>query len=1374
MSSTQKQTNHTNNKVTRKKRIKKVGESCVEKDEQCQRGTRCINTKEYGKICVDKEELEREKAAKKANKPIDTREDLTIQKEPTQPLLLVDDEMEQTMEKEEKEEKEEGQEQEKDEKESPAYTPTTQQEQLLKEYEGKTADEKERMHYAQFTEMKQEAKEYDFLYPELNDPELQLKIAQRQEFASTRYDGEIADIEEKSEEMCNKEFSLMPHQTFVRNFLSLHTPYNALLLFHGLGSGKTCSAIGIAEEARQYQKQISNVKTKTLFSGKICIVASPSVQKNFRLQLFDQRKLKQVNGQWNLHTCVGENFLHEINPMNIKNQSYEKVVNTIQSIINDSYVFIGYRELTNKLYKVIHPQNESKDEAQNEKIREKRIRKYIDNSLFIIDEFHNIRNTDDKKDKILVEMLLQITKHCDYFRLLLLSATPMYNSPQEVVWFTNLLNAVDKRSKIKASDIFDKNDNLLESGSGLFQQPSSDEKGDQLLKRKLNGYVSYVRGENPYTFPYRLYPMDFINMNASINAENQSIDPLEAAVKENYINIIENKPELQMNNTPLETGIQHMDLYTHSMEDYQTTGYNYVMEYMKQNMSDGEDYSRFENMESFGYTFLQKPLEALNIVFPVEGLQDMINNSEYKSETIKQLIGVSGLKRAMSHKIDKETNSVYDYQYKIDTPIFHQDHIGNYSHKIAKITKLIKQGAQGIIMVYSHYLSAGIIPMALALEEMGFARYSSSKQAKSLFAESHPRPKVDGLTMKTMDEYDITSRPFKQARYVMITGEKELSANNIEDLKYITHPENADGSRVKVVLITRAAAEGLDFKNIRQTHLMEPWYNTNRSEQIIGRSVRNNSHCDLELNQRNVEIYFHSTTPVEEKETVDLYIYRYAEMKAMKIGRVTRLLKEVATDCLLNHDQTNFTETKMNKELEILSSTMASSKSYKIGDKAYSSTCDYMESCDFKCMLQDGYNKETTFQYTNSSAFAKNSILPITKRLRELFRENIFYHYDALVELINANNTYNEDHIEFAVERFTSNKNDYILDQYNRKGYLIRKGNYILFQPLEITDEYISLYERSVPIKYKDKHTNVRIPTKLPNNQIQNATMGRIENNVEELATLDNSTLLLSDMVDVIENSSGDKKTWYYRADIVKGLLMEELGGLLENDWKQLKINHYLDLLEWDKKEALFNYMLQSDGHEYKDFVLSYMNAHELSGYKDTFLFYTDKVKLFKIENNQLVPINDALLRNYKTGLEQHIFTRNNLSELYGFLVNKKSGDIEFKLKQSKVVGNYLGRVCNNFTVSDIYNYMNGITKQVNKYNQDYLNKWGETNQKDKAFMKSLFTNATLCTFIELLLRSYNKEKSDSKLWLLSLAERNLNNHLFEAPKKKGKRTQRP
>ena len=51
--------------------------------------------------------------------------------------------------------------------------------------------------------------------------------------------------------------------------------------------------------------------------------------------------------------------------------------------------------------------------------------------------------------------------------------------------------------------------------------------------------------------------------------------------------------------------------------------------------------------------------------------------------------------------------------------------------------------------------------------------------------------------------------------------------------------------KLKVVLISKAGSEGLDFKCIRQIHILEPWYNTNRIEQIIGRGVRNLSHCLL-------------------------------------------------------------------------------------------------------------------------------------------------------------------------------------------------------------------------------------------------------------------------------------------------------------------------------------------------------------------------------------------------------------------------------------------------------------------------------------------------------------------------------------------------
>ena len=74
-------------------------------------------------------------------------------------------------------------------------------------------------------------------------------------------------------------------------------------------------------------------------------------------------------------------------------------------------------------------------------------------------------------------------------KLLLLSGTPMYNSNKEIVWIANILNLNDGRGIIKTSDVFDSNGKL---------------KDKELLVKKLRGYISYVKGENPYTFPLRL------------------------------------------------------------------------------------------------------------------------------------------------------------------------------------------------------------------------------------------------------------------------------------------------------------------------------------------------------------------------------------------------------------------------------------------------------------------------------------------------------------------------------------------------------------------------------------------------------------------------------------------------------------------------------------------------------------------------------------------------------------------------------------------------------------------------------------------------------------------------------------------------------
>ena len=143
--------------------------------------------------------------------------------------------------------------------------------------------------------------------PSKNDPNFDVKLASKKEFFDTRYvektKEDYKNIKKIAETFCeNTEFELEPHQMFVRNFLSFLTPYNSLLLYHGLGTGKTCSAISVCEEMRTYNSQMGDTR-------RIIIVASPKVQENFKIQLFDERKLKKLETFFYFSTCLCDNYV---------------------------------------------------------------------------------------------------------------------------------------------------------------------------------------------------------------------------------------------------------------------------------------------------------------------------------------------------------------------------------------------------------------------------------------------------------------------------------------------------------------------------------------------------------------------------------------------------------------------------------------------------------------------------------------------------------------------------------------------------------------------------------------------------------------------------------------------------------------------------------------------------------------------------------------------------------------------------------------------------------------------------------------------------------------------------------------------------------
>ena len=1136
---------------------------------------------------------------------------------------------------------------------------------------------------------------YDFLYPYTNDPDFQLKLAKRKEFFNIRYDGTIYDdIKKKSDQLCNIPFELAPHQVFVRNFLSANTPYNSLLLYHGLGSGKTCSAIGIAEEMRLYIKQLGNVNIH-----KIYVIASENVQNNFKLQLFDERKLKLENNLWTINSCVGNAILKEVNPSRLDVQTAEtetrrKIMNSVSSLIKSYYHFMGYEKFAKQIEKILltatptataeagaeapkgkgkapkgkapqrkstttttkgnkkisgggggddngggdndadddnkeeddediekgikeinNPINNLTEEQKQQKIKEleKRITKQkYDNRLIIIDEIHNIRRGTDGKMKKIMEGLFKIAEHCENTKFLFLSATPMYNKPTEIVDLLNIMNLNDKRPTVNSSSIFTKNGDLIgdkdiaQQQQQQQQQPPQQPKkrtqranpavaiatannkietGQEILQRKLMGYVSYVRGENPYYFPFRIYP-DTFAPDRNLNAMTY--------------------PKYQLNSMRIRVPKRVLPVYINRISNYQKMIYLILTHEYRTN-------PEYRNLHTFKYELTSTPLMALNIVYPYPEEEQLLTSvqqrkiekyfsvpppaeeltrTQTKMETFlkdnkkriqDKVIGENGLKSIFTFTTNEKTGEKTDFVYKPNAShIFKRELLPNYSSKIANICECIRKST-GVVLIYSSFIYAGIIPMALALEEMGIKRYEKGG-GRSFFREDEGvRPKLDAKTMKTQEEWKedgAGAQQFKQARYITITGDKNISPNNEIDVKHASSRENKYGENVKVVLISLAGSEGLDFTYIRQIHILDSWFNLNRIEQIIGRGVRNQSHCGLPFEEKNVEIYMHgsiltgeqkeegeedtttqkggvkkikananaiananavvvdkedikenapnpntdtdtdtdadtnnadadddydddtdaddddmdATQPSQpplphEIEAIDLYLYRIATNKSHKIGKITRLLKEISVDCILNLGQTNFTEEKFknsggeNIKIPQILSTNNQPIIFKIGDKPFSSACDYMDNCVYKCSSSSNKGNNinapedivedtgASASATTSTYFVQQNMDTIIQRIRQLFLDKSVYHKDELIQHIQiGKKMFPVEQIYYTLQYMVRDKTEYITDNLGRTGVLVNKKNIYAFQPIEITDTNISIYERMVPIQKRNHY----------------------------------------------------------------------------------------------------------------------------------------------------------------------------------------------------------------------------------------------------------------------------------------------------------------
>jgi len=827
------------------------------------------------------------------------------------------------------------------------------------------------------------------LYPDIEDPDFAAKLYRKTEFASLRSYAVGEDT--CSESKLNFEKTAV--QRLVARFLNPSTPYNGILLHHGVGVGKTCSAITVAETFLE-----------VLPMNTVYIIVPQAIADGFKRTIFDVNKLSpnskeefRLTGErWKSSQCTGSTYLHLTGLA--ESDNLLEIGEAVDYEIRRRYKIMGYLAFANfieakKKEVPIALTGQERIDAENEKLMA-----LFSDHLIIIDEAHNLRDVEDDDDeesdkgkqtdaregKKLTPLLKRIILVSEGLRLMMMTATPMYNTAPEIVFLLNLLQLNDTKDEsrsLRIKDVFDEEDSSFVEG------------GEEKLQRIIKRYVSFMRGEHPNTFPLRLTPPTSIKSDFDYPTQSMKISEGLVKLTDTDKNIIFNLP-----------------LIVHSLDSSSPMG-AVLEKTLKARIEKGaEDEGR-------EVTNLDSLIQLGNLVYP-DGTHGKTGFSNYFEEKKFSTLG----------------QKMVQYQWKSKAmPIesmFGLENLVKYSPKIASIVKSITD-AKGISFVFSRYKKAGALPIAIALELAGWCRVLANGTPAPLLKRDGPKPTMF---------------------YVLLTSDETLSPDFKGLLRYATTLKTdaeRNGSKVKAIIGSQIASEGLDLKCIREIHLLEGWFHLNRIEQIEGRGVRFCSHADLPLGERNCLIYLHCLN-VPKYETADLYMYRLAIRKAQPIGRVTRLMKINAWDCMLNRDAILLSDLPK-RNIEDAQGRVLNG--YDLKDKPFTSFCDFSDTCEFLCAMKPiaGENK-STYRETDF----RQKLLEKQELLDNWFSEEVASPLKLIRDGIYSDVPWSIGEIALRelLGKHKIKRADGII------GTLIYQNGYIVFQPDRVTDRKIPLASR--------------------------------------------------------------------------------------------------------------------------------------------------------------------------------------------------------------------------------------------------------------------------------------------------------------------------
>ena len=584
------------------------------------------------------------------------------------------------------------------------------------------------------------------------------------------------------------------------------------------------------------------------------------------------------------------------------------------NFITDGLMFCGSKEYKKnpELYKEKYTfisYNANNTVAQIKKIGS------LDNKVIIIDEVHNLIS------KIMSGIMGSSKQGLEIYNYLMnaqnakivaMSGTPLINDALEAAILFNILRGYIEITYFAIVKL-PNNQTILNNLENLLLQ---NELIDYLEINKLNKSIEFHLKVKSYSNEYielinfiqntcgsnglivRLLPNKLLPLfpledegqifkNYFVDQNNEEGDSLknEEIFKRRILGLVsyykstnESYPQVKYNN-----------YYRIEMSNYQFQIYELLRQ--KERLSErGGSSSKKKGGKSVKSTFRVFSRQACNFVFPEtiyrpypdpKFIISILKKNNNKSIDINKIL-------LAEEELNNNGKITEDYKSRIDNAIkaltdngkvyfrAGPEGLDKLSPKMKVILENIEK-SPGLIFVYSNFRTLeGVELFSKVLDFNGYSKYGSNNKNNNLKS------------------------------YAIYSGSEDEKEKK-EIINIFTSNENKHGKFIKIILATAAGAEGLDLKNIRQIHIMEPYWNQTRIEQVIGRGVRRNSHILLPPNERNVEVFRYFSIfsdkdfPLtKDKISTDEYIDQVSLKKQTIINQLLLTLKECSFDCMLN------------------------------------------------------------------------------------------------------------------------------------------------------------------------------------------------------------------------------------------------------------------------------------------------------------------------------------------------------------------------------------------------------------------------------------------------------------------------------------------